>query len=447
MRVLPLLLAILLAAPLAAQTAIPTPAPGQLARGVVSPSNPAERYDVYLPSAYVAERTWPVLFVMDPRGRATEALERFRPAAERYGWIVLSSYNTLSDADTAATANERALNTMIADAQASLAIDTRRLYLAGFSGTARFAWLAGGSLAGHIAGVIGAGAGFPNSSPARGLAIIARSPFPFFGAVGTTDFNYEEVAALDSLLSSIDAPHRTEVFEGGHSWPPEAVALRAVEWMELQGMRAGLRARDQRWLDSLRTARIAEAGALEASDPLAALHAYRAATADFAGFGGAEQAEARAAALTRDPRVRRAQREEREGRARVEAFHARLAEELRRLDEAQRPPTLRESLSRVDLSVARRQAADTADFHGSRAARRMLAIAATYAGISAERNLRRGQPARARAQLRIAEQAEPGGASICRLRLNAHLMLRAPLPLVHDFACLARAFSRPGEPF
>jgi predicted esterase len=443
MRILPLLLALLAAAPIAAQVPFRPPAPGQAAARVVSPSDSTERYAVYLPSAYSAERAWPVLFVMDPRGRAGFALELFRPAAERYGWIVLSSYNTLSDADSSGAANERALDAMVADAQAALRIDTRRVYLAGFSGTARFAWLAGDALAGHVAGVIGVGAGFPGASVAWGLRLAERKPFPFFGAVGTADFNYEEVAALDSILAAIGLPHRTEVFDGGHQWPPVEVATRAVEWMELRAMRTGLRPRDEPWIDSLRAARMAEAAALEAASPLEALCAYRAAAVDFADLGDVAQAEARAAALARDPRVRRAERAEREGRARVEAFRRTLTEVVRQVDEAARPPSLRESLARLDLPALRRQAADTADVHGSRAARRMLSIAVTHTGYYApERSLERRQPARALAHLRIAEAISPADPSRCARRLAAHALLRAPLPLVRDFRCVVGGFTR-----
>ncbi|HEX6041973.1 hypothetical protein [Longimicrobium sp.] len=446
MRVLLLVITLFATAPLRAQSAFTLPAPGQMAARVVSPSDSTQRYAVYLPSAYAAERTWPVLFVMDPRGRATFALERFRPAAERYGWILLSSYNTLSDADTSAAANERALDAMIADAQASLRIDTRRVYLAGFSGTARFAWVAGEALAGHVAGVIGVGAGFPGASVAWGRRVAERKAFPFFGVVGATDFNYEEVVALDSTLAAIGLEHGLEVFDGAHQWPPPDVATRAVEWMELRAMRAGLRPPDEQWMDSLRAARIVEAAALESASPLEALHAYRAVAADFAGAGDVAGAEARAAALARDPRVRRAQRAERDGRARVEAFRRTLAELVRRIDEDTRPPSLRESLARIDLPALRRQVADSADVHGSRAARRMLSIASTHTGYYApERDLERRRPTRALAQLRVAEAITPGDPNLCARRLAAYAQLRAPLPLVREFRCVAHALS-PGSP-
>jgi hypothetical protein len=141
--------------------------------------------------------------------------------------------------------------------------------------------------------------------------------------------------------------------------------------------------------------------------------------------------------------VRRAERAERDGRMRVEAFRRTLTELVREVDEAPRPPSLRESLVRLDVPALRRQAADPADVYGSRAARRMLSIAVSHTGYYApEQSLERRQPARALAHLRIAEAISPGDPSRCARRLAAHALLRAPLPLVRDFGCVARGFAR-----
>src|SRR5207248_1982499 len=75
-------------------------------------------------------------------------------AAARLGWIVMSSYNTLSDGPP--EPNVAAVNAMLASA-AGWSIDTSRLYLAGFSGTARAALAFAVALRGHVAGVIAAG--------------------------------------------------------------------------------------------------------------------------------------------------------------------------------------------------------------------------------------------------------------------------------------------------
>src|SRR5688500_5721487 len=95
-------------------------------------------YAVYLPLGYSAARQWTIAFLMDPRGRATTPMDRMRAGAEEYGYVLLSSYNTLSDSAT--DVNERALNAMLVDAQTTLSIDKQRIYLIGFSGTARISW-------------------------------------------------------------------------------------------------------------------------------------------------------------------------------------------------------------------------------------------------------------------------------------------------------------------
>src|SRR5256884_10002332 len=55
-------------------------------------------------------------------------LQLFHDAAARLGWIVMSSYNTLSDGPP--EPNVAAVNAMLASA-AGWSIDTSRLYLAG----------------------------------------------------------------------------------------------------------------------------------------------------------------------------------------------------------------------------------------------------------------------------------------------------------------------------
>jgi len=73
------------------------PIRGGLVEGVKCGSDPTQTYTLYLPSVYDSERLWPVLLVLDPRGRSVTAAELFREAAEEYGWIILSSNNTRSD--------------------------------------------------------------------------------------------------------------------------------------------------------------------------------------------------------------------------------------------------------------------------------------------------------------------------------------------------------------
>src|ERR1051325_3175339 len=104
---------------------------GHIDERVTSTTDTAQHFALYLPPGYTTERRWPILLVLDPRGRALLALQLFQDAAARLGWIVMSSYNSLSDGPP--EPNVAAVNAMLASAQARWSIDTTRLYLAGLS--------------------------------------------------------------------------------------------------------------------------------------------------------------------------------------------------------------------------------------------------------------------------------------------------------------------------
>src|SRR5256886_7573757 len=67
--------------------------PGRLEERVTSATDTSQTFALYLPPGYTTERRWPVLFVLDPRGRALLGLTLFQDAAARLGWVILSSYN------------------------------------------------------------------------------------------------------------------------------------------------------------------------------------------------------------------------------------------------------------------------------------------------------------------------------------------------------------------
>ena len=155
---------------------------GKVVEKVVCTAAPQESYALYLPSGYSPDRSWPILYVLDPRSRGTLAAETFRQGAEKYGYILASSNNTLSD--TSIDPNVQAMRAMWADTHGRLAIDDRRIYAAGFSGTVRSCCALARAVPGAIAGIIGAGAGFPFHEPPK-----KGDPFVFFGTLGDKDFN------------------------------------------------------------------------------------------------------------------------------------------------------------------------------------------------------------------------------------------------------------------
>lgn len=219
---------------------------GELHERVTSTSDSSQSYALYLPPNYTTDRRWPILFVLDPRGRAMLALHLFQNAAARHGWIVMSSYNTLSDGPH--EPNLKAMEAMLRSAQDSLSINPSRLYLAGFSGTARAALSFAVTLRGHVAGVIAVGGalGFQLGGPETTFA--RDSTFGYFGAAGISDFNHEEVLAMGERFGTMGVPFRVAVFDGAHSWPPAHVCADAIDWLELRAMRGGLRDTDSLWV-------------------------------------------------------------------------------------------------------------------------------------------------------------------------------------------------------
>ncbi|HBL31172.1 MAG TPA: hypothetical protein DD490_30465, partial [Acidobacteria bacterium] len=75
------------------------------------------------PSGYRPDREWPILYALDARGNGKRVAEVFQAGAERFGWIVASSYNSSSDLPT--DPNPAALRAMWLDTHARLKIDDR----------------------------------------------------------------------------------------------------------------------------------------------------------------------------------------------------------------------------------------------------------------------------------------------------------------------------------
>ena len=358
---------VLLYAPCAAGQA----PPGRLEEKVRSATDTSQTFALYYPPGYSSARRWPALLVLDPRGRALLALKLFQDRAARLGWVILSSYNTLSDGPP--EPNVDAVNAMLAWAQADPSLDPTRLYLAGFSGTARAALGFAVALRGHVAGVIAVGGalGFTLGGPETAFA--GDSAFAYFGSAGTRDFNYEEVLALADRFRATRVPFRVMPFEGPHSWPPAEVCGDALDWLELRAMLGGLRPIDSGWVRARLADDVARAAELERSGRWAeALRLDDAIARDYARWPEASEAAAKAAALRRSPVL-----------IKYEAEARRLAErdlhqgvELPKIfawARAQRePPTLEALADRLRIAELQRTA-ERGDSLEAASARRLLA--------------------------------------------------------------------------
>jgi len=152
----------------------------------------------------------------------------------------------------------------------------------------------------NLAGVIASSAGFPDSQPRAAVS------FAVFGTAGTEDFNYIEMRLLDKKLTS---PHRLAIFKGGHTLPPDEVALDAIEWLELQAMKSNRRERDEAFVDRLLEKR---RKLVESAGPTEVIHQLTAIVADFTGLRDVSAESTRAATLSKQPEIKKALARERD---------------------------------------------------------------------------------------------------------------------------------------
>ena len=345
----------------------------------MSATDPTQRFAFFFPAGYDSTRSWPVLFAMDPRARALSPLGRLRAAADRYGYVIVSSYRTQSD--SAPNPNEAAFSAMYAETSRRVRMDRRRLYLVGFSGTARDAWAFAYRIMGHAAGILGAGAGLPTKwalpdPPTGGPAPV------FFGTVGNSDFNYEEVIGIDSVLDRTSVRHHVAVFSGPHSWPPDALMLEGVEWFELQAMRTGLTPAEPAWIDSLYGARLEMGRALEAAgDSFAAWQRYRLTVGDFDGLHETSTAAEQAARLDATPPVQEALKQQRRNVTRSGEYLTAVRQYVAKVRASKEPPELQSSLKELRIRQLEQEAETGTDTLAVQAVRRLLSYAYVVHGV------------------------------------------------------------------
>ena len=375
---------------------------GTIIDKVTCKDDPAHSYALYLPSAYANERPWPILYLLDARGRALLALGLFREAAEARGYIVVSSYESASDRID--DPNVAAVRAMWHDAHARFSLDDRRAYAAGFSGTVRVLCAMAQLAPGSFAGIFGASGGFPSGRPPT-----KDVPFAFFGTTGLRDFNYLENLDLDERLGELNLPHRVEVFDGEHEWPPAALAERGLAWLDLRAMRMGTLAADEVFIDAFVAGESSRARRLEAAGELhEAWRAWRALAKDLAGLRDVASLLGNAAAIETSRAFRRDSRQ----RA------ARADDERRFTDDAGRvltrivletpPPTAGDVRAELGLRRLLRQSQRARNPEERFSAERRLSLLFVQAAFYAPRQLQEGkQDDRLLSLLSIAEEIEP----------------------------------------
>lgn len=294
---------------------------GQIVDRVSCRDDSSQSYALYLPSSYRPERAWPVLYAFDPGARGRVPVELFSKAAERLGYVVVGSNNSRNGPSEPILA---ALNAVWSDTHARFVLDPERIYATGMSGgnfPARLLLVRRG------AGMVACAGAFVRDDLAD-----VEPRHAWIAIAGLSDFNFElnRAAVRDLVARGVVA--RFVTFDGGHSWPPEAVASQALDRLELAAMRTGKRQPDPTFIEAQFEDGLARARALAAGGQVHdAAEENATLVREFAGLEPAEtlQPLAREAGRLRDsPGARKARKRE-ESLARDEKTHGERLRGLR----------------------------------------------------------------------------------------------------------------------
>jgi hypothetical protein len=322
---------------------------GAIIPKVVAQRKPDQSYSLYLPSMYSSDKRWSIVYVFDPAARGMIPAQLMKDAAEEYGYIVATSYNSHNGPFQP---DAEAGQAMWDDTHARLSIDDSRIYFAGFSGGARVASQLA-MLCKCVSGVFLSGAGFPVSTPPpRGTS------FPVFLTAGDMDFNYKELVELDQLLETLGYPHYLRRFEGQHQWAPSKIWLEAFAWADLLATKQKPKARDDAFISGQLPKFVAQVDQFEKEgEAYFAWQVLRQTIAAFDGLLDTSSLQTRAAALEKNSAVAAGKKHEKddfEQQLHLEEVIFDITERIRR-SETDRRNVEEEAVAQIDLLRSRAQ--------------------------------------------------------------------------------------------
>lgn len=180
-------------------------------------------YAAFLPPDY-EKRKCPVLFCFDPGADGALAVRKFAFAAEKYGWIVVGSLDARNGPWEPILKAQAA---MLKDVKKRYNVDQQRFYATGFSGGARAAYNIAYTNPSNFKGIIACSAGV-----CRRCQLTISTKIAVYHCVGKTDYAaLDEIKKMHAELKGKGAVSYINIFDGGHSWPPDNVLREAVGWL------------------------------------------------------------------------------------------------------------------------------------------------------------------------------------------------------------------------
>jgi hypothetical protein len=186
------------------------------------------KYALFLPPQYEQGKPCPVLILFDSHGDGLLPVNLFSTEASKNGFIIAGSNNSKNGMPADQTT--AIYHKMLDDLTKKFTIEKKAIYLGGFSGGSRVAGAAAIS-EGGVAGVVGCGAGLPNTNQKP------VSQFSYLAVAGNQDFNLTELQQLDQSLEQAGYQHHLLVFDGIHQWPPKELIPDIFTWLRFDAMR------------------------------------------------------------------------------------------------------------------------------------------------------------------------------------------------------------------
>ena len=168
---------------------------GAITENIVVSDSLKETLSLYLPSTFEVQKSWPVIFVFDMKGRGKASVSMLVNAAEKEGYILASSDNvndSLSISENVLIAN-RMFNALIN----IVPIAKNRTYTAGFSSGAMFASILPTFIK-EIKGVVSIGASVGNIE-----ILNSKQTFQFIGIVNRSDYSFRDMLDTQQILNKL----------------------------------------------------------------------------------------------------------------------------------------------------------------------------------------------------------------------------------------------------
>lgn len=200
---------------------------GEVLDSIQAKNHPDHFFSIYLPGDYDTYRSWPIIYLFEPIGRASLAVGQYQEAADEYGVILASSY---SSRNGSFEDSFRAADILMKDLEERLSIDQDQIFASGFSGGSRLS-LALAVQTGKVRGVIGVGAAQP---PMDQVRVSRKHDFYYVGLVGNQDMNYQEHKVLKKTLDSYGMPNALIISGFSHRWASLADFKLALAWLDKQ---------------------------------------------------------------------------------------------------------------------------------------------------------------------------------------------------------------------